>query len=208
MAEANIRKMCGLAKGFFEDALDRELIDRNPFKHRQVPTAKTGNKARQYFITREQAEKVLNACPDAEWRLLFALCRYGGLRNPSETLRLCWDDIDRERGRFVVNASKTEHHEGNGVRIVPISPELLPYLEAVYDEAPEGTRHVIARHRKANHRTLLVKIIKRAGLVPWPKPFHNLRATRQTERQEHYPQHVVCRWCETTRMSPGSTTCR
>ena len=29
---------------------------------------------------------------------------------------------------------------------------------------------------------------------PWPKLFHNLRATRQTELTYEHPQHVVCRW--------------
>ena len=30
------------------------------------------NKARMYYVTREEAQKVLDACPDAQWRLLFA----------------------------------------------------------------------------------------------------------------------------------------
>src|SRR5262249_51540416 len=42
--------------------------------------------------------------------------------------------------------------------------------------------------------TQLNRIIRRAGLTPWPKPFHNLRATRQTELAERYPIHVVCSW--------------
>ena len=38
------------------------------------------------------------------------------------------------------------------------------------------------------------RIIKRAGLKPWPKLFHNLRASRQTELAAEYPIHVVCAW--------------
>lgn len=38
------------------------------------------------------------------------------------------------------------------------------------------------------------RIIERAGVVPWPKVFHNLRASRQTELAERYPIHVVCAW--------------
>ena len=38
------------------------------------------------------------------------------------------------------------------------------------------------------------RIIKRAGVKPWPKLFHNLRASRQTELAERYPIHVVCAW--------------
>ena len=31
-------------------------------------------------------------------------------------------------------------------------------------------------------------------MTPWPKLFHNLRATRQTELEENFPTHVVCKW--------------
>lgn len=37
-------------------------------------------------------------------------------------------------------------------------------------------------------------IIRTPGLEPWPKLFHNLRASRQTELSESYPMHVVCAW--------------
>ncbi len=39
-----------------------------------------------------------------------------------------------------------------------------------------------------------MQIIKRAGLKPWPKPFQNLRSTRETELMEKFPAHVVCGW--------------
>src|SRR5262249_5467906 len=47
---------------------------------------------------------------------------------------------------------------------------------------------------KQNLRTRLTKIIRRAGLMPWPKLFHNLRASRETELAATYPLHVVCAW--------------
>jgi hypothetical protein len=40
----------------------------------------------------------------------------------------------------------------------------------------------------------LIRIIRRAGLEPWPKLFHNLRATRQPELEESFSSHVVCAW--------------
>jgi hypothetical protein len=43
-------------------------------------------------------------------------------------------------------------------------------------------------------RTQLNRIIAKAGLKPWPKLFHNLRSTRQTELAEKFPAHVVCEW--------------
>ena len=125
-----------------------------------------------------------------------ALSRYGGLRCPSEHLALTWADPDWERDRLRVTSPKTEHHEGKAERWVPIFPELRPYLAEAFERAPEGAVHIITckRDMDQNLRTRLVKIIRRAGLTPWPKPFHNLRASRQTELAAEYPLHVVCAW--------------
>ena len=38
------------------------------------------------------------------------------------------------------------------------------------------------------------KIIKRAGIEPWSKPFTNLRNTCETELNEQFPSHVVANW--------------
>ncbi|MBA3482843.1 MAG: tyrosine-type recombinase/integrase [Pirellulales bacterium] len=154
------------------------------------------NKARDYFVPREDAAKVLDACPDAQWRLLFALSRYGGLRCPSETLALRWADVDLAAGRMVVRSPKTEHIDGKESRVVPIFPELRPYLEDAEALAAEGAEFVISRYRDSNSnlRTQLNRIIERAGLKPWPKLFQNLRATRATELVAQHPSHVAAEW--------------
>ena len=51
------------------------------------------NDSRLQFIDRPTIEKVMDAAPDAQWRLIIALSRFGGLRCPSETLALKWSDI-------------------------------------------------------------------------------------------------------------------
>jgi integrase len=186
------------AKQFCQAAVRKKLIPSNPFAEVKPPSQV--NTARNYLITREDAVRVLDACPDAEWRLLFALSRFGGLRCPSEHLALKWTDVDWVRGRFRVASSKTEHLEGGGVRWVPIFPELRLYLEEAFELAPEGAVYVIGRYRDTNSnlRTQLQRIIRRAGLEPWPKLFHNLRATRETELTETFPLHVVCAWIGNT----------
>ena len=80
--------------------------------------------------------------------------------------------------------------------MIPMFPELEPLLREVFDAAEPGTVHVITRYRgtSTNLRTQLHRIIKKAGLDPWPKVFQNLRSTRETELAETYPMHVVCRW--------------
>jgi len=55
---------------------------------------------------------------------------------------------------------------------------------------------LIQRYRGAdcNLRTQLFRIISRAGLSAWPRLFHNLRASRETELVREHPIHVVCAW--------------
>jgi len=129
--------------------------------------------------------------------LIVALARFGGLRTPSETMALRWSDINWEKNRVRVPSPKTEHHSGGGSRIIPLFPDLRPYLEEAWDEAEPGTEYVITRYRgdsRLNLRSRLLDIIRLAGLKEWPKLFQNLRSTRETELAERFPMHVVCAW--------------
>lgn len=195
LGENTVRRRCGMARQFFRAAVKRRLMAANPFGDMKG-IAVQSNPSRYYFITKAEAQRVLDACPDPQWRLLFALSRFGGLRCPSEHLALRWSDIDWERGRMRVPSPKTEHHEGGQSRIVPLFPELLPHLEQAFEQAEPGTEFVIYRYRNSNSnlRTQLERIIRKAGLEPWPKLFQNLRSTRQTELAEQFPAHVVCAW--------------
>jgi len=194
LAEGTVRRVCKRCRQFFTAAIKRKIIFENPFA--DIQCGHYANAERFHFVTAAEAQAVLEACPDAESRLIFALCRYGALRCPSEVLALRWSDIDWERMRFTVRAAKTEHHVGGGLRQVPIFPELAPHLQDCFDLAEPGTEFVISRYRdtSVNLRTGLSRIITRARLTPWPKLFVNLRSTRVTELCETFPSHVVAAW--------------
>ena len=106
--------------------------------------------------------------------------------------------MDWERDRFWVPSSKTEHHAGKEGRWVPIFPELRPHLEEAWERAAEGAVHVVTHGRQrgidVNLRTGLLRILRRAGLTPWPRLWQNLRSSRETELAAEYPVHVVCAW--------------
>ena len=150
------------------------------------------------------------ACPNTDWRTIVALCRYGGLRCPSEVLTLKWADVDWEHGRFRVHSPKTEHHPGKEVREVPLFPELRAILEEAREAAEIGTVYVVGNHlyrlaadtptgwKNCNMRTQFSRILKRAGLKPWPRLFHAMRASRETELAKDYPIHVVASWLGNT----------
>jgi integrase len=173
---------------FFKAAKRQGLIDANPFE--DVKGGSQANDSRAYFVTRQVAQAVLDACPDDEWRLIFALSRFGGLRCPSETLELKLQDIDWAGNKIVIRESKTK------TRTIPLFPEIRGLLGRAFDSAPDRTEYVIQRYRGAtcNLRTQLLRIISRVGLTPWPRLFHNLRASRETELVREHPIHVVCAW--------------
>ena len=113
---------------------------------------------------------------------------------PGKTKR--WSDIDWGNERFTVTSSKTEHHDGHESRLVPIFPELLPYLRESFEKAEPGAEFCIARYRAVgvNLRTQFQRIIKCAGLETWPKLWQNLRSTRETELADQFPAHVASAW--------------
>jgi len=194
LAKATIAKRCRYARHFFEVAKRRGLVADNPFGH--IKGAVKGDPTRRCYVPGDAVAKVIDVAPDAQWKLLIALARWGGLRIPSEVLTLAWRDVDFAGKRFIVRASKTEHHEDGGVRVVPMFPELAPLFQAVFDEAPEGAEHVITRYRTAavNLRTQFQRYIEKAGVRPWPKLWQNLRASRATELADLYPSHVCAAW--------------
>jgi len=123
----------------FAVAVDDELLAKNVFKQKGLRCTVTGNRERMHFVTYEVARKVLDACPTLEWKLIFSLARWGGLRTPSETLALRWGDVRWDIGRIRVPVPKLEHHQGHGERWLPLFPEIRGLMEQAYDAAEPGT---------------------------------------------------------------------
>jgi len=190
------RRLTAISKQFLQRAVKAKLIAENPFSDSDLPTSLVVNKSRERFITASEAAAVLQECPSDEWRVIFSLSRYGGLRCPSEHLRLRWSDIDFDGGRLTVTSPKTEHHAGKGSRVIPLFPELREPLQALHTAGADDSDFVLPRPMLVVSRahTGLARIISRAGLQQWPRLYHNLRASRQTELAATFPIHVVCAW--------------
>jgi integrase len=212
LANSTVSKRVGFARQFFQDAVDWELIDRNPFGTVKVAASSAKSNV---DVPREWVDAIMKHC-DTTWQVIVGLSRYGGLRCPSETLSLTWGDVDFENGRMSVPEPKVEHHEGRGIRSVPLFPELRTIMERAFNEASErGTypspdsfvvnkpayREAAMTERgwaNSNLRTQFLKIVRRAGITPWKRIFHSMRASRQTELERTFPRHVVCAWLGNT----------
>ena len=187
-----------VAKQVFAAAVDAAIISASPFKG--IASATKETTFRRAFITEAVASDVLDALPTTQWRLLFALARWGGLRVGSEPRALMWEHVGFDRGTFKVIAAKKQDKQGEGDadRTVPIFRELRPLFERAYEERDRDDPRVLPFLTPITDQALrktLLPTIRRAGHEPWPKPWQNLRSTRETELiDQGHPMHVVCAW--------------
>jgi integrase len=194
LARATVAKRVVIAKSVFRKAVRWGLIASNPFA--DLRAGSQSNPDRAFYVTVETIRAILAVCPDDQWRAIIALSRFAGLRCPSEIVALRWGDLNWDRGRLMVRSPKTADHEGHAVRVVPIAPELRPILQDLFDRAEVGVEAVVPRLRdpKMNLRTQFERIIAKAGVKPWPRLFHNMRASCATDWVERFPAHVVAGW--------------
>lgn len=173
------------AKTMFNQAVNDDLILFNPFD-RLKGLAPEPNKDWKY-ITLEELDKLLEACPNQGWVLLIALCRLAGLRR-GEAVELLWQDINWQDHRLTVFAIKTGKR-----RIVPIEPKLYKLLLDAFEQAKEGQQRACPVSRHGLWRNFQV-IRKRAGLEKWKDAFKVMRRNCETDWAQRYPQYVVSNW--------------
>ena len=192
---------------FIHVAREHKLIDENPFAEVKIPAADVS--ARRQFVGRDAFDRMIDHAAPV-WQTIIALSRLGGLRCPSEVLSLERRHVDWQGGRVTVPSPKTDGYDGKASRLIPLFPELRTFLEAAFELAEPGEAYVVGgltgqtfrtastrtpgKWMNANLRTTMNKIVKRAGLEPWPRLFHNLRSSRETEPLEEFPVHVVAAW--------------
>lgn len=191
LSEAAIRTHCGNVKTMFAEAVRKKLIDENPFA--ALRSGPTPSKYTRY-VTPEEIEAVINACPDSEWRLLFGLARYAGLRIPSESHRLTWSDVDFNQSRLTVHSPKTERYEGHAQRVVPITLKLMVLLQDRFETIKEGEEHLVTIGGKGAVIRSVRRIWARAGVEPWARLWQTLRSSCEKEWAMTYPQYAVSKW--------------
>ena len=186
-AEGTVRNAARDAKTIFNAAVERELLARNPFSKLKSGVLK---KTRIGYVTLEESRLILASCPSADWKVLFGLARFAGLRTPSETHWLTWDKVNLETRRLEVYSPKT-----NTDRIVPITPELSEVLIDALKASPDKSGKVVrlGAHRSNLHRGLR-KIINLAGILAWKDLFQVLRCCAETDFKKKVPNAEACKY--------------
>ncbi len=195
LAESTVAGTLTKAKAVFNWAVGAGLLEKSPLEG--VGRGSFVNRDKDRFISVEEYRRLLDSCPCRDWRVIIALARVGGLRCPSEVLRLRWTDVNWEKGRFYVTSPKTEHHRGKEGRIVPLWPMLRDELDRLFNDQSEKTEFVITRYRdpgRTNLGTQFARIVKMAGIEPVPRPFDNMRASRSTEVYAEFGAYLESQW--------------
>lgn len=185
LSEASVRLHSRNAKSLFNGAITREILTTNPF--RTLPTAAIAAN-RDFYLTPQDAEKIIAKLDGVGLRLCFGLARFGGLRAPSETHILNWDKVNLDTGRMTVFAPKT-----GSTREVPIVPRLRELFKdahrARFDEADRVLQ--LSRHNLHNK---IMDAAKAAGVERWPDLLQTLRRAAASDFAMHAPPHAVAQW--------------
>lgn len=175
----------------FNWAKSVEMTHFNPFDGIRRGSFK--NKSREYYVSMDDFEKMIDACPSGMWRAALALYRIGGLRY-SEALRVEWRDVDFVGRRLLVHSSKTERYKGKENRVIPLFPRLGELLEEYYDSLPEGCPSYVISENRTTIRKNVDRIVFNAGLNRWDRLIQNLRSSRAIEVARDFGEITESEW--------------
>ena len=204
LKSATVSKRLQNAKMFFRRMTKEKIIAENPFD--DVKYYYANDKKKNTIIDRLLYNRIMEAMPDTQWRVIIALTRIGALRCPSEVLSLRWCDIDWLDGWMNVRSPKNEHHPGKEARQVPLFAELREVLTEAFELAPKGAKYVIWKSelrsgiqgprgwQNGNLRGRFNNFLQVSGIPQINKPFQSMRSSRENEMVEEYPLKCVVDW--------------
>jgi integrase len=120
LSPQSINNYRAIVRAFFEYALKRELVEKNPVT--SVDKVKLVDKAPEIFTPKQLAD--LLAAADPSLLPALALQAFAGLRT-AEVLRLEWSEVDLVRGFVTVAAHKSKTARR---RLIPIAQNLAEWL--------------------------------------------------------------------------------
>lgn len=186
LAEFSVWGYSRVAGDTFEFARKIQRIERNPFAELVVKKPETA--AKWHYVSDAMMDRLDAACLSDQWRLFFALARYGGLR-AAEAMSLEWQHVDLKGCRMTVWPRQATFTTKQRFRIVPIQPRLLARLLECQDGSDGRVLSEISQNNylRSAHRTLV-----RAGL-DWEKPLHTLRKSLATDWKNLLPQSAAAK---------------
>lgn len=110
LAPGTVNKLIRECRRIFREAMDCELIYRNPFAG--IRQEKIGQ-ADWYYVSPVEYNRLILACPSLRWRGMITVAYCCGLRR-DELLNITWSDIDFEKERLRLFANEPLLAKQNG----------------------------------------------------------------------------------------------
>ncbi len=181
-------------KTMFKLAVEDGLISDSPANAVKLEREERVDRSRQYFVDASKTQRVMDSLPNTNWKLVFALMRFQGLRR-HEVFAIDWHNIDWTRSELTVPAVTTSGAKTKtGQRTMPIFPEVMDLLRDQREIVATGAKVVQWTGTEESLSELLRKRVEKVLGQCWPKPCHQLRSTRRTELDREFPRHVVNEW--------------
>ena len=160
-------------KEIYQTAKEMGWPGENPF--RRFSSVHRKDESRDLYIRFDEFERVLAEIPQHSVRLGFLLCRVAGLR-PGELPGMRWSHWEWDRRIVRVYAPKTKT-----TKTIPIYEELSQLADLCWDEAEEGSDicFPMMQAETQSWKDRLKRAARSAGVIYWPKPFPNLRASAE-----------------------------
>lgn len=191
---------CAMVRQFFAWAVRERLLSESP------AGGLSGAFARSERLVEVPGAGVNVLClaaestSDMELATALRLARWGGLR-AAEVLRVRLEDIDARAMELTVRDTKRQHH-GHGSRIVPIFAELRPVLEYAQlrdsDRGAAGRRGLLVPDLGSRTSSAATQRMRRLcqtlQIAMWPRPWQNMRATRESELMDAFSLKDACKW--------------
>ena len=175
-AEATVSADVKIAKTAFAYGVKSGRLSTNPYT--KLKPGSDVNVDGRHIIPISDYEKLIDACPDSDWRTIIALARLGGLRCPSELVGLKWTDVKWDIRRLRILSPKTKR-KGKPERMVPLFDRLDKALSDHWDLTGEKSEYVITqehlRRRGVSLSERFQRIREAAGVPLFENPFRNMR---------------------------------
>ena len=158
-------------------AINWDYLKESPMK--RVKPLKVDDKKPFRYLTDDECQRFLDACPPRLFAAYFAFLSTGMRKAELEHLR--WEDIDFQN-RLVMIRQKPDWKPKTGEREIPISDDLLTVLQAHKMKAKKSGQddfvfEIVGTGKSHNMlRTELIKIARQAGIDNLTK-VHTLRHT-------------------------------
>lgn len=187
-AAATASRRIKACRTIWQWAIENDLGRENPWKG--VKAGSQTNSARKEYVPAETVKGLIDIADD-EMKLVLSLSRFCGLRVPSEIKSLRWEDIDLREGTMRISSVKTMHHQGHEERYIPIFHQARAIIEKMHKGQGDITSGMLSTNTL---RKRLLDLCKKAGVKPWKKLWHNMRASCETDLMSDHDSHVVAKW--------------